>query len=76
VFSGNPIFTLILNGFSELYRSVGQIYFHSAQSRQHSRAFYRDLRSAAQDADASRAGAITRQVMQDSLALWQTRQTA
>lgn len=73
IYSGNPIFTLILNGFSELYSYAGQIYFASARSRQHSSVFYRDLMHAAQNQDATQAEAITRKVMQDSLELWQDR---
>lgn len=73
IYSGNPIFTLILNGFGDLYSYAGQIYFASARSRQHSSDFYRDLMHAAQNQDATQAEAITRKVMQDSLELWRNR---
>jgi len=63
--SGNPVFTLILNGFSDLYQSMGLKYFTLPEARAHSRDFYRDL----QDPDT--AESITRRVMTDSLDLWQ-----
>lgn len=69
--SGNPIFTLILNGFCDFYQTMATIYFKSPHSRINSRAFYADLLEAAQNGDAERAEAISRQVMRDSLGLWQ-----
>jgi GntR family negative regulator for fad regulon and positive regulator of fabA len=70
VLSGNPIYTLILNGFSELYVPMGQRYFHAANARSSSRLFYSGLLAAAQAGDAVTAEAITRRVMSASLALW------
>ena len=69
--SGNPVFTLILNGFRELYQPMACIYFHSTEARGHSRAFYRDLENAAKRRDAQAAEEITRQVMVESLELWE-----
>lgn len=68
--SGNPIFTLILNGFHELYQSMARIYFASLAARDHSRSFYADLLFAAQANDPRSAEAITLRVMTDSLDLW------
>jgi GntR family negative regulator for fad regulon and positive regulator of fabA len=73
--SGNPVFTLILNGFSDLYQSMAMIYFALPETRQHSRAFYRELRSAAAEQDAEAAESITRTVMLKSLELWQLTST-
>ena len=70
--SGNPIFTLILNGFKELYPRMGGVYFTPPKARARSRQFYAELRAAAQGRDADRAEAITREVMQDSIALWKS----
>jgi len=70
--SGNPIFTLILNGFKELYPAMGQVYFASAKARARSRQFYADLRHAAQARDGARAERVTRAVMADSVKLWKT----
>lgn len=71
VLSGNPIFTLILNGFHELYLPTGKLYFSNPAARAHSRSFYKRLLAAAQAEDAAAAENITRQVMSESLELWQ-----
>jgi len=68
--SGNPIFTLILNGFKELYPRMGRIYFTPPKARARSRRFYAELLQAAQARDAERAEAIVREVMRDSIHLW------
>ena len=68
--SGNPIFTLILNGFKELYPRLGSLYFTPPKARARSHQFYVDLLTAAQARDAQRAEAITQAVMQDSIDLW------
>jgi GntR family negative regulator for fad regulon and positive regulator of fabA len=68
--SGNPIFTLILNGFCDFYQSMALVYFKAAASRQHSHRFYRELLEAAQARDPERAEGVAREVMTDSLALW------
>ena len=70
--SGNPIFTLILNGFKDLYPQMGQLYFTRSKARARSRKFYADLRAAAQARDADRAETVTREVMQDSIDLWKS----
>ncbi len=70
ILSGNPIFTLILNGFGDLYRSMGLLYFSSSLSRDHSRSFYKKLLSAVLSNDVYLVGEVTRQVMQDSIDLW------
>lgn len=70
--SGNPIFTLIFNGFKELYQPMGNVYFAPAKARARSRRFYAELLQAAQTRDAERAEAITREVMQDSINLWKS----
>jgi GntR family transcriptional regulator, negative regulator for fad regulon and positive regulator of fabA len=69
--SGNPIFTLILNGFTSLYVPMACRYFDSPATRASSRAFYAGLLSAARDRDPDAAEFITRQTMQESLAFWQ-----
>ena len=68
--SANPIFTLILNGFAELYLPMACRYFRLPVSRQHSRAFYQALLQATHSGDAGAAELITRQVMERSLELW------
>lgn len=68
--SGNPIFTLIFNGFGELYKTMGQLYFTNPEGRNHSRAFYKNLLLAAKKKDLNQSEEIARQVMQDSIDLW------
>jgi GntR family negative regulator for fad regulon and positive regulator of fabA len=71
ILSGNPVFTLILNGFGDLYHRMAPLYFNSTKSRAHSRAFYHDLLIAARENDPNAAEKITRRVMLESLDLWQ-----
>lgn len=71
ILSGNPVFTLILNGFGDLYHRMAPLYFDSAEARAHSRAFYLDLLRAAKENNPSAAEKTTRRVMLESLALWQ-----
>jgi GntR family negative regulator for fad regulon and positive regulator of fabA len=69
--SGNPIFTLIFNGFTSLYQSIGLIYFSDSRARDHSRSFYKKLLSAALSNDIFMAEEVTRSVMRESIELWQ-----
>jgi len=70
VASGNPVFTLILNGFRELYLPMACLYFQASEARLSSRAFSYELELAAQRHDPEKAETITRTVMLDSLRLW------
>jgi GntR family negative regulator for fad regulon and positive regulator of fabA len=69
--SFNPIYTLILNGFSGFYQHMAIRYFARDENRAHSRRFYTELLTAANAKDALRAEALTRQVMLESLDLWE-----
>ncbi len=69
--SGNPIYTLILNGFSGFYEEMARVYFKSEQARTSSLAFYQALLKAAVGSNAQAAEEITRSVMQESIELWQ-----
>lgn len=69
--SGNPIYTLILNGFAGFYEQMAQRYFSRVEARLASRAFYTALREAVDSGNPSLAEAVTRSVMQASLSLWQ-----
>jgi len=74
VASCNPIYTLILNSFAELYASMARIYFAQPEARVTSSRFYTRLLDALQRKDADAAEAITREAMAESLVLWaQTR---
>jgi GntR family negative regulator for fad regulon and positive regulator of fabA len=69
--SGNPVFTLILNGFSDLYKNMALVYFSLIEARARSRVFYQDLHRAALTEDPDLAEHVTRQMMIESLDLWQ-----
>lgn len=70
VASGNPLFTLILNGFAGFYERMARLYFRSADARDTSRRFYAALGESARRGDAAAAQAITREVMARSIELW------
>lgn len=70
VLSGNPVFTLIFNGFIDLYRATGLLYFSISQSRDHSRSYYKKMLSAALSNDIFMAQEVTRSVMRESIDLW------
>ncbi|MEA4907662.1 MAG: fatty acid metabolism transcriptional regulator FadR [Chloroflexi bacterium] len=68
--SGNPVFTLILNGFQSLYSLMGLQYFSHAETRQHSRDFYAQLLDCIHQSDAQAAGLLAQTVMAESLDWW------
>jgi GntR family negative regulator for fad regulon and positive regulator of fabA len=69
--SGNPVFTLIFNGFSDLYRSMGALYFTVPASRASSRNYYAALTEAASSNDHDRVEIVVRTIMQESISLWE-----
>lgn len=69
--SGNPVFTLILNGFQDFYLQAAESYFSHPRTRQHSHRFYRSLLQAAQNHDSQTAQSITQEIMLSSHSLWQ-----
>ncbi len=68
--SGNPVYTLILNGFGGLYQEMACQYFALGEARASSLAFYSALAAAAGRGDADGAEHLARVVMQESIALW------
>jgi GntR family negative regulator for fad regulon and positive regulator of fabA len=70
VASGNPVYTLILNGFAGFYEEMACLYFAQARARAASLAFYAALLAAARERDGEQTEAITRAVMEESIALW------
>jgi GntR family transcriptional regulator, negative regulator for fad regulon and positive regulator of fabA len=68
--SGNPIYTLILNGFSGFYEEMACLYFARAESRSASRLYYQSLFELSNRADVDGAERLTRQVMQESIHHW------
>ncbi len=71
--SGNPIYTLILNGFRGFYEDIARRYFAAPEARRLSDGFYADLRAAARAADAGAAETLTRAVMRQSIITWAAR---
>ena len=69
--SGNPVYALILNGFAGLYEAMGVTYFATIAARRISREFYAALSDAARRGDAAAAETIAREVMGESIRLWQ-----
>lgn len=70
VASGNPVYTLILNGFSGFYEEMACLYFAHPEARAASRAFYAALLAAAERQDVIEAERVTREVMQESIFFW------
>lgn len=69
--SGNPIYTLIMNGFGNFYEELARLYFTGDEERRRSRKFYADLAEAAAAKDGDRAEKISRTAMLESITLWQ-----
>ena len=69
--SGNPIYTLILNGFGNIYEQLARVYFETADARAQSFAFYSALAQAAQNHDADHAGEVSHAAMLESINRWQ-----
>ena len=67
----NPVFSLILNGFADLYQQMGVLYFHVPENRSHSRSFYQDLLQISRNRDPDAAFSLTTAVMQASLSRWE-----
>jgi GntR family negative regulator for fad regulon and positive regulator of fabA len=70
--SGNPIFTLILNGFAGFYEQMACIYFDHADTREASKEYYCSLSQAVKNNDSSTAEKITRIMMTESIKLWES----
>jgi GntR family negative regulator for fad regulon and positive regulator of fabA len=68
--ASNPIYTLILNGFAGFYEQMARQYFASASARAASGRFYAALHAAAQTHNDAEAEAITRLVIEASIAFW------
>jgi GntR family negative regulator for fad regulon and positive regulator of fabA len=71
VASQNPVYTLILNGFSGFYEYMAARYFSNPAARSASQEFYQALLTAAIAGDATAAEQITRQAMAGSMSLWE-----
>jgi GntR family transcriptional regulator, negative regulator for fad regulon and positive regulator of fabA len=70
IYSQNPIFTLILNGFRDFYEDLGRLYFDFPEARRLSSNYYVDLHAAAIDQNSSYAEQLCREAMMTSIRLW------
>lgn len=70
ILSGNPIYTLILNGFVGFYEQLARVYFSQAAARAASAAFYAALLEVAEQGDAEAAETLARRVMRASIDFW------
>ncbi len=68
--SGNPIYTLIINGFSDFYEQLARLYFADSNERSRSRKFYAALEEAVIAGDAERAEQVSRTAMLESIESW------
>jgi GntR family negative regulator for fad regulon and positive regulator of fabA len=69
--SGNQIYTLIMNGFSEFYEQLARLYFAGGRERRHSQAFYDALAEAVENRDAEKAEVVCQLAMEESIKTWQ-----
>lgn len=69
---GNPIFVLILNGFTDFYEQLARIYFKQPTARAASRTYYGALLTAVNQNNPEKAESITREAMLQSIELWQS----
>lgn len=67
---GNPIYSMILNGFSGFYEQMALRYFERAVARASSRKFYASLLAAAERRDPEEAGRAVKRAMRESIGLW------
>lgn len=68
--SENPVFTLILNGFGDLYPAMAVHYFAAPSARKASTHFYDSLEQAARGKNLAKAERVTREAMTFSLTRW------
>lgn len=69
--SGNQIYTLIMNGFSDYYEQLARLYFTSSSARGRSLRFYQELAEAAANQDGEKAEQVSRLAMLESIDTWQ-----
>lgn len=68
--AANPIYTLIVNGFADLYRDMAPLYFAAPAARERSRGFYNRLEALAQEGDPAGTRRVVQEMMEESIGLW------
>lgn len=69
--SGNLVYALILNGFDNMYRILGRVYFDYPEARSLAQSFYKKLSAITQANDADASLAVIRGYGMDSGLIWQ-----
>lgn len=72
---GNPIYVLILNGFTDFYEQLARIYFLQPTARDASKTYYGSLLTAVVKNEPDKAENLTRAAMLQSIELWQSSKT-
>lgn len=68
-FSGNPIYTLILNDFKSIYENMALMYFDMKKARELSKTFYEKLGHAIFDGEEA-VEQLTRSVLEQGIDIW------
>ena len=68
--SQNPVFSLILNDFAQVFAKMAMHYFDLTMARQASRAFYRELRRAIEN-NPTTVEDVVKKAMEQSVSIWQ-----
>lgn len=76
VMSTNPVYTLIMNGFSGFYVQMAQLYFAHEKMRQASQTFYGQMVDLAAREAVVEVRPLVAQVMTRSIVLWQQMERA
>jgi len=71
LYSENPVFVMILNGFEDLFLNLAPYYFSIPEARQHSQQYYANLAETAENREVDRARILTENIMRESLNFWQ-----
>lgn len=72
--SGNPLFSMIVNDFAEVFEALARPYFETGGGRASSAAYYRTLSEAVKKGDPEAIAATVRNVMRESILLWESLQ--
>lgn len=74
--SGNPLYAMILNDFSDVYSVAAPAYFAGPEAREGSRKFYEQLRAATEARDPERARKASEEAVRRSVDIWKESQAA
>lgn len=69
--SGNPIYTLIINGFSQIYLELAEKYFRKPVTRKKSMKFYTNLLELFINGDQDKVYLLTKEIMEESIRLFE-----